>query len=139
MRLNGRPLDAMADPGSYLRLSRAWKAGDRITLDLPMPLRVDRFPDAPQIQALMAGPVVLAAQLPRGDISAALMQDQGPAVDKLPLRLPPMKAGGKSLNELVQPVQGQSLTWVATDGSDIRFAPLNQSWARFSVYIDTSA
>ena len=141
VRLNGRPLDGMADPGSYLRLSRAWKAGDRITLDLPMPLRVDRFPDAPQTQALMAGPVVLAAQLPRGDISAALMQDQGPDVDKLPITLPRLKAAGKSLNEIVQPVQGRLLTWaaMAMDGSDIRFAPLNESWARFSVYIDTSA
>jgi uncharacterized protein len=140
IRLNGRPLEAMADPGGYLRLSRAWKAGDVLTLDLPMPLRAERFPDAPQIQALMAGPVALAAQLPRGEISPALMQEQGPTVDKLPLAAPQLKAEGKSLDQLVRPLSDKPHHYAArtADGAELRFAPLNESWNRYSVYLELS-
>jgi len=140
VRVNGEALEAAADPGSYLRISRVWKAGDTVALDLPMPLHVDRFPDAPQIQALMAGPVVLAAQFPRGDIPENRGDDKGPAVDKLPIRLPSIKSSGKSLAELARPAGDEHLQYVvAADGGDVRFAPLNESWNRFSVYLTVSS
>ena len=141
VRVNGKVLEASADPGGYLRISRAWKAGDRISLSLPMPLRVDRFPDAPHIQALMVGPVVLAAQHPRGDLSAALLHNNWVAPDKAPLTLPVIRTDGKSLDEVVRPVAGKPLDYeaVATDGSTVRFKPLNTSWDRYSVYFDLSA
>ncbi|MGZ3306658.1 MAG: hypothetical protein ACXU8U_12430 [Asticcacaulis sp.] len=138
--INGRPLDAIADPGSYLRISRAWKAGDRIQLDMPMPVRSEGFPDTPAVQALMAGPVVLAAQMPRGDIPEALAHAQGPDVTKLPAAVPVLAAGAEPLDKRVKPVPGQPLNFTAAgrDG-DIRFKPLNESWDRFAVYLDTSA
>lgn len=141
VRVNGKIMAASADPGGYLRISRAWKAGDRISLSLPMPLRVDRFPDAPQIQALMVGPVVLAAQHPRGDIPTALAHNNWMELDKVPLTLPAIRADGKSLDEVVRPVAGKPLDYeaVAVDGSTVRFRPLNASWDRFSVYLNLSA
>ncbi len=38
VKVNGRPIPAFADPGSYLVLRGPWKNGDRIELSLPMSL-----------------------------------------------------------------------------------------------------
>ncbi len=63
IKLNGKQIDASSSPGSYLTLSRMWKTGDRIDMDLPMSLRVEAMPDDPKTQAALYGPIVLAADL----------------------------------------------------------------------------
>ncbi|MDI7775812.1 glycoside hydrolase family 127 protein [Asticcacaulis sp. EMRT-3] len=138
LRLNGQAVDAVADPGGYTRLSRVWQKGDHIELRLPMKLGADGFEDRPALQALTYGPVVLAAQLPRGDISAQLSQAQGPDVAKLPMAIPAFTSG-QPLDQLARPVAGAPLTYVAaSDGGEVRFAPLSDSWNRFAVYLNTA-
>jgi uncharacterized protein len=39
VKINGRSLEAVADPGSYLAIHRVWEDGDTITVNLPMQLR----------------------------------------------------------------------------------------------------
>lgn len=39
MEINGQPLEAMPPPGAYAHLRRDWQPGDRVRLDLPMPVR----------------------------------------------------------------------------------------------------
>jgi uncharacterized protein len=63
VKVNGRPLPAFADPGSYLVLRGPWKNGDRIELSLPMHLHSAPMPDKDTLQAAMYGPLVLAARL----------------------------------------------------------------------------
>ncbi len=63
IKINGKAIDASASPGSYLSLSRTWKTGDRIEMDLPMRLRIEAMPDDPKTQAALYGPIVLAADL----------------------------------------------------------------------------
>lgn len=63
VKINGKPIDASASPGSYLTLSRVWKTGDRVEMDLPMQLRVEAMPDDPRTQAVLYGPIVLAGDL----------------------------------------------------------------------------
>ena len=63
--INGRRADAEVKPGSWLKLDRTWKNGDRIELSLEMPLRlVPLDPGHPDLVALMRGPVALFAVLP---------------------------------------------------------------------------
>ena len=62
-RVNGRPVDAVRGAGGYLRLRRAWRAGDTVELDLPMRPRLESTPDDPSTVALLHGPLVLAADL----------------------------------------------------------------------------
>ena len=64
--INGRPLDAMADPGSYLALRRTWAEGDTITISLPMELRQEPLPGDDSIAAALYGPLLLAADLAAG-------------------------------------------------------------------------
>ena len=63
VKLNGKVLDASAAPGSYLTLNRAWKAGDRVEMALPMHLHAEALPDDRQMQAFLYGPLVLAGDL----------------------------------------------------------------------------
>ncbi len=60
VKLNGKPLEASAAPGSYLTISRVWKTADRIEMELPMHLTVEKMPDDPTIQAFLYGPLALA-------------------------------------------------------------------------------
>ncbi len=61
--INGTAQTIPTTPSTYVSLQQAWKAGDVITLDLPLTLRVETTPDDPQVQAAFYGPLVLAARL----------------------------------------------------------------------------
>ena len=137
--INDVPLDVIGEPGSYMKISRAWKAGDTVVLDLPMQLHSEHFADAPQLQALLVGPIVLAGQFPMGTIPEALMHKQGPKIDEVsPLRVPSVVTSGRPLETIVKPVNDAPLTYVTTrQPQNITFRPLNQSWERFAVYWDT--
>ncbi len=60
--VNGNRISGSVQPGTFAPVRRTWKDGDRIELELPMPLRVQEV-DAnhPQFAALIQGPLVLMA------------------------------------------------------------------------------
>ena len=132
--VNGRPVEAMATPGSYLSITRRWRAGDRIELALPMTTRWEAFEDRPNVAALVHGPVVLAQQLPLGEVPAALMHEHGPAVDKAPPPIAPL-ALPADLPARLRPVPGKPLRFVADLGArTVELRPLVDSDQRFAVY-----
>lgn len=53
--------DINAQPGEYLTVRRKWKAGDEITLNLPMQVTLEQIPDQEHFYAFMYGPIVLAS------------------------------------------------------------------------------
>ncbi len=62
IRLNGQPMDA-GKPGDYLDINRTWANGDRLDIELKMPLRIEKMAHHPSTFAIIAGPTVLAATL----------------------------------------------------------------------------
>jgi uncharacterized protein len=49
-------------PGTFVEIRREWKSGDRIELDLPLPMRLDPVDrQHPETVALLSGPLVLFA------------------------------------------------------------------------------
>jgi hypothetical protein len=66
VKINGRPLEAMADPGSYLAIRKTWQEGDTISISLPMQLRQEPLPGDDSVTAALYGPLVLAADLGAG-------------------------------------------------------------------------
>lgn len=60
--VNGRPALATVN-GGYARILRLWKAGDVVTLDLPLDLRLEATPGDDKVVAVLRGPMVLAADL----------------------------------------------------------------------------
>lgn len=62
LSVNGKRVSEGVQPGSFAAVRRTWSDGDRLELELPMPLRVDPV-DAnhPNLVALKQGPLVLFA------------------------------------------------------------------------------
>ncbi|XP_059665212.1 uncharacterized protein LOC132311344 [Cornus florida] len=61
--LNGQGLP-QPTPGKFLRVSRQWNSGDKITLELPLNLRTENIkddrPEYATVQAILYGPYLLA-------------------------------------------------------------------------------
>jgi hypothetical protein len=59
-RINGRGDAAALEPGAFAAIRREWRSGDRLELELPLPLRLQPVDAAhPDTVALLAGPLVL--------------------------------------------------------------------------------
>ena len=95
MKINGRPLEATASPGSYLTLTRTWKTGDRVEMELPMRLRIEAMPDDPKLQAFLYGPLVLAGDLGAEGLTEQLITgaDGSAGPGAYPSRSPRFRAG----------------------------------------------
>jgi len=134
--INGKPVPAAGLPGSYLALRRIWKAGDRIEFILPMRLAAEPLRDDPTKQAFVYGPIVLAGQLPRGEIPFDFEHTQGPELAEVPpVNIPDLESYGAKLEDWILPVPGKPLQFRTTSQrQDVVLKPLNQSWDRFAVY-----
>jgi hypothetical protein len=138
VRINGRPVEAMAEPGSYLKLTRAWKAGDRIELQMPMTLRKEAFPDDPDLFAVLYGPVVLAQQIPLGAAAASERWGNGVSLKASPPPMEPAPLPRDVLGRL-QRVSARSLTFETDlEGRKVQFKPVGESFARFAAYSRTA-
>jgi len=145
IKLNGRTLEAAASPGSYLTLTRTWKTGDRVEMEMPMRLTAEATPDDPHTQAFLYGPLVLA-----GDFGAEGLNEQlleGPSAPLV------RRANAPALPALEVPVlepKGDIETWikpadrpltfrVAGQSREIVMAPLNGIFGkRYVVYWQVS-
>lgn len=117
VRVNGKHQRVSAVPGSYLRLRRRWHSGDRVEFDLPMSLHVAPIPDDHSLQAMMYGPLVLAGDLGRDDLSPDLIDGQL-APSGTPAALPPINATGESPVGWVEAVPGRKLAFRAAGQCD---------------------
>ena len=62
LSVNGNRVSDSVDPGTFANIRRTWKNGDRIELELPMPLRLESVDANHQnMVALLQGPLVLFA------------------------------------------------------------------------------
>ena len=118
IKINGRSLEAVADPGSYLAVRRPWKDGDTISVSLPMTLRQEPLLGDDSVTAALYGPLVLATDLGAGPTDGPLKiihgrpTTPGKALPK-PDPLPKVAAGPN--------VKTQQ--WVQTDSkSELRFS-----------------
>ena len=60
--VNGKRADGDIVPGKFFAIQRSWKDGDRVEIEMEMPLRLEQIePESPNLVALMHGPVALFA------------------------------------------------------------------------------
>jgi len=68
LSINGEAFSGAVRPGTYASISRTWKAGDVIELNLPMPVRLmEAHPMVKNLRnkvAVMRGPIVYCLELP---------------------------------------------------------------------------
>jgi hypothetical protein len=106
--VNGRAIDITPSPGSYVNLTRLWKAGDTIELTMPMRLTREPPPDDPSMQAFRYGPIVLAGQFSKEGLPDSLIfNHEEPIVREAPpVFVPALKESGNKLEDWFVPVAG---------------------------------
>jgi len=154
VKLNGRPLDASAAPGSYLSLTRTWKDGDRVEMDLPMHLHTEAMPDEPRTQAFLYGPLVLAGDLgndglteahiagPNLRVGAPGVEQHGSPlgpVNQTPpvpaLEIPTFLSTGSDVGSWIKPADQPMTFRTVGQKKDVTLIPLNRLFdKRYSVY-----
>ncbi len=153
VKINGRALEASASPGSYLTLSRTWKTGDRVEMELPMHLSVESMPDDPKTQAFLYGPLVLAGDLGSegltdrvivGPNAPPMRRSGAPARPDAPPRVPPIDiptfhAANADPASWIKPGD-KPLTFRTTgQQKDVTLVPINSIFdKRYSVYWQVS-
>ena len=158
VRVNGKTLDASSAPGSYLTINRAWKAGDKIELELPMRLRLEAMPDDPKLQAFLYGPLVLAGDLgadglTEGHITGPNLRVGAPdteqhgsplgPVNRTPpiagLEIPTFRASGADPSSWIKPTDKPLVFRTSGQRKDVTLVPLNSLFdKRYSVYWQVS-
>jgi DUF1680 family protein len=139
VRINGKKLEASASPSSYLTIARTWKNGDRVEVDLPMKLRLERLPDRPDVAAVLYGPIVLAGRLggTEGLSPDKVYGKYGPEGD--PVAVPKFDVGNAApLEAWIKPVAGNPLTFrtvKAGKPDDVTLVPFYKLFGeRYAIY-----
>ncbi|MDL2241695.1 glycoside hydrolase family 127 protein [Bacteroidales bacterium OttesenSCG-928-L03] len=114
--LNGKEQKTEKDSRGYVSLTRKWKKGDRIEVQMPMHIHAEQLPDQSNYFAFLYGPVVLAAQLGAEDMPGLFANDSRMAHvaqgRKVPMKDIPVLVGPKeSITDHVKPVPGKPLTF----------------------------
>ncbi len=137
VKLNGKPVEALASPGSYLTLSRVWKSGDRVEMTMPMQLRVERMPDDPKMQAFLYGPLVLAGDLGADGLTeAVIVGPSAPQMRRAPqLDVPTFRAANSDPSSWIKPADKPLAFRTTGQQKDVTLAPISCIFdRRYSVY-----
>lgn len=73
--INGKKYDFAGQPGSYIPVSRKWKKGDKIEIEMPMHVAVEQLPDKSNYFAFFYGPIVLSAKTGTEDLKGLFADD----------------------------------------------------------------
>lgn len=113
--VNGKRLTSAVEPGTFAAIRNTWKDGDRVEIELPMPLHLEAVDvNHPSLVALLHGPMVLMA-----------VADAQPAFDE------------QSLLQ-AKPASGSPGDWTAAsgDGSAVSMRPfMNIDKESYSTYV----
>jgi DUF1680 family protein len=137
VKVNGQSIDVTPSPASYFTISRIWRSGDRITMDMPMRLHSESMPDEAAEQAILYGPLVLAGKLGSNGLTKdMIIGPEGPDVDHHPLDVPVLRAAGGRLDSWIKPITGQPLQFQTVgQQKDVMFVPFTRiSDGRYSIY-----
>jgi uncharacterized protein len=134
VKINGTTLPTFASPSSYLSVNRVWKNGDKIELNLPMALHIDRMPDDENIQAVMYGPLVLAGRFDA--VAKDLMYGEYEPKNQKPANVAEIVVDSAKPTGWVEPDAKQPLTFHSVGQSQpVTLVPLYQIiQERYAVY-----
>jgi hypothetical protein len=141
VKINGRPLEATADPGSYLAIRKTWQDGDTISISLPMEVRQEPLPGDDSVTAALYGPLVLAADLGAGptDEPNKVIHSGDTVPKNLPAASPLPKAAATpdaSTKQWIQVESAPELRFTAAgEGAKYQLMPMYRIGdQRYSVY-----
>jgi len=132
VKINGMPLDAMSNPGSYLAVRKVWSDGDTISVNLPMTLRQEALAGDLSVNAVLYGPLALAANLGAGptDVPSTVIHSGDTSPKNLPGPDPlpePAASAGASPDEWIEVESRQDLRFKAScHGAKCGLMPMYQ-------------
>ena len=92
--VNGKPVDIITGPSSYVSINRKWKKGDVVNINFPMHSSLRYLPNEPQYIAFMHGPILLGMKTGTESMASLIADDSrfgqyagGPKqpIDKAPI------------------------------------------------------
>jgi len=113
--VNGKEYPAVSKNG-YIPVSRKWKKGDQVVMQMPMQVRAEQLPDHTNYYSFSYGPIVLAAKMDHEEQAGLFADDsRGGHIAhgrQIPLKNIPLMVGDSDkLASLVTPVTGKPLTF----------------------------
>jgi DUF1680 family protein len=117
VKINGRDQPGQAKPGTYLTLSRTWRAHDTIDIRMPFGFSLEPVVDQPNVASIFYGPVLLAAE------------ESGPRTDWRHVTL--------DARDIATSITGDPATLRFTIG-DAVLKPFFESYGRYSVYLNVA-
>ncbi len=140
--VNGKQEAVQATAGSYVSIERVWQDGDTVDVRLPMSLHLEALPAAPNMSAVLYGPVVLAGALGTRDMPDVYNKDyhtRTALINRLPAPPVPVLVGTPDdVLATIQPVPDNPLTF-RTNGigspQDVELIPFYRTHhQRYTVY-----
>ncbi len=113
--VNGKAVDLISGPASYVAIDRPWKKGDVVEVRFPMHNSVKYLPNLPQYIALMHGPIMLAMKTGTEDLAHLIADDsrfgQLAVGKKLPVNEAPILINNhvEEIANQLQPIAGKPL------------------------------
>ena len=137
VEINGEKQALRTRPRTYISLSRTWKNGDRIRVEMPMSLHISPMPDDPKLIALMYGPVVLAGELPTEDLAEGEIYGTYHAAGR-PGPAPDFLVESADLKAWIKPLPGRPLAFATVNAGrpfDVTLAPFYKLFGkRYALY-----
>lgn len=128
--VNGRKKSIKEKPGSFIRIEKTWKSGDRLDIRIPFSLRLESMPDDSNRVAVMYGPLVMAGDL--GPVRDSAYND--------PLYVPVLMTDKRDPSEWLQAVEGSVNTFISENTGrprDVELKPFYTFYnRRYTVYWD---
>lgn len=135
--VNGAAQTPSPAASSYASISRAWQAGDVVTVALPAALRLERAQDVSSMVAVFFGPVLLAGELGSASMPADFA-DKDAYLGTAPVAVPTIVNSSTNPADWLSPVAGTPLAYQARNAGQATgttFRPLyDVHHQRYSVY-----
>ena len=115
VKVNGKPVDIISGPSSYIAIDRQWKKGDVIDITFPMHNSIKYLPNVPQYIALMHGPILLGMKTGTEDLAHLVADDsrfgQYAGGKKLPINEAPILINDHIdlIANQITPIEGKPL------------------------------
>ncbi len=113
--VNGKPVNIITGPSSYVAIDRRWKKGDVVDITFPMHNSIKYLPNVPQYIALMHGPILLGMKTGTEDMAHLVADDsrfgQYASGKKLPINEAPILINDdiNAIAGQITPIGGQPL------------------------------
>jgi DUF1680 family protein len=118
--VNGQNIPVQRSSDGFVTISRQWRRGDKVVMEMPMTVRVEQMPDKSNYYTYFYGPVALSAKTGTDDLRSLFSDDSrmGHVAHgrQIPMKDMPIVVGTpESLATHVTPVAGKPLTFKLTN------------------------